>query len=52
MNPWGIFWSFAQDEENFYVIYWDLIIKAAVHSDPKDPISLQYKQGINIGFLP
>lgn len=52
MNPWGMFSEFVRDDENFDTIYQGVIIKAAVLSDLNDLIFLQYKQQMNIVFLP
>lgn len=51
-EPWSIFLEFVQVDEHVDMIYQALIIKAAVRSDPNDPIFLQYEQAMNIGFLP
>lgn len=52
MNPWGKILEFMWDDENFDMIYQGVIIKAAVLSDLNDLIFLQYKQQMNIEFLP
>lgn len=52
INPWGMFLEFVWDDENFDMMYQGVIIKAAVLSDLNDLIFLQYKQQMNIGFLP
>lgn len=47
-----MFSEFVRDDENFDTIYQGVIIKAAVLSDLNDLIFLQYKQQMNIVFLP